>query len=49
MTYRIHTAPDGEIAQAWLQANAVKKSHYYLVVQTPDGHYCRDIDGMYKE
>ena len=49
MTYRIHSAPNGAIAQSWLQANAVKKKHYYLVVQTPDGNYCRDIDGMYKE
>ena len=29
MTYRIHSAPNGAIAQTWLQANAVKKNHYY--------------------
>jgi len=27
----------------------VKRQHYYLVVQTPDSNYCRDIDGMDKE
>jgi hypothetical protein len=47
--YRIHKAPDAASAKAFLEENAVSKSLYYIVVETPEGNYCRDRDGIYKE
>lgn len=47
--YRIHKAPSAVAAKAWLQQNPVAKPLYYLMVETPDGNYGRDIDGIYKE
>lgn len=49
MTYRIHKGPDAASAKAFLQENPVTKKLYYIVVETPEGSYCRDIDGIYKE
>jgi hypothetical protein len=49
MIYRIHKAPDAASAKAFLEKNPVTKKYYYIVVETPEGNYCRDIDGMYKE
>jgi hypothetical protein len=49
MTYRIHHAPDAATAKAFLEKNPVNKNYYYIVVETPEGNYCRDIGGMYKE
>ena len=49
MTYRIHRAPDAASAKAFLEKNPVSRKYYYLIVETPEGNYCRDIDGMYKE
>jgi len=47
--YRIHKAPDAASAKAFLEQNPVSKSLYYLVFETPEGNYCRDKDGIYKE
>ena len=47
--YRIHEAPDAVSAKAFLKQNPVTKQHYYIVVKTPEGNYCRDIQGIYKE
>jgi hypothetical protein len=47
--YRIHKAPDAASAKAFLENNPVSKPLYYLVVETPEGNYCRDSDGIYKE
>ena len=49
MIYRIHKAPNAASAQAFLQQNPVTRQFYYLVVETPEGNYCRDIQGIYKE
>ncbi len=49
MVYRIHKAPDAATAQAFLKQNPVTKPLYYMVVETPEGNYCCDIDGIYKE
>ncbi len=47
--YLIYKAPDAASAKAFLQENLVQKEFYYLVVETPEGNYCRDIQGMYRE
>jgi hypothetical protein len=49
MIYRIHKAPDAASAKAFLEKNPVTQQLYYIVVETPEGNYCRDIQGMYKE
>lgn len=49
MIYRIHKAPNAASAMAFLQQNPVSRQLYYIVVETPEGNYCRDIDGIYKE
>ncbi len=47
--YRIHKGTDKESALAFLKQNPVTQQLLYLVVETPDGNYCRDIQGIYKE
>lgn len=49
MVYRIHKAPDAASAKAFLEQNPVTKELLYLVVETPEGNYCRDLQGIYKE
>lgn len=48
-TYRIFRAPDAISAKTFLDGQAVSQPLYYLMVETPEGVYCRDIGGMYKE
>ncbi len=47
--YRIHKGPDAASAKAFLEQNPVTRKFYYMVVETPEGNYCRDIQGIYKE
>ena len=49
MVYRIHKAPDAASAKAFLDEHPVPQQFHYIVVETPEGNYCRDIQGMYKE
>lgn len=49
MIYRIHKGPDAASAKAFLQNISVTEQYYYVVVETPEGNYCRDIQGIYKE
>ena len=45
---RFYKAPSKAAALAWLQQNPVDKRSYFLVVETPDGHIARDIQGIYE-
>jgi len=47
--YRIYKAPDAASAKAFLEQNPVTKQLFYIVVETPEGNYSRDIQGIYKE
>ena len=49
MIYRIYKGPDAASAKAFLLQNPVTKNFFYIIVETPEGNYCRDIQGMYKE
>jgi hypothetical protein len=49
MEYRIHRGPDEAAAKAFLRDQAVDQGLLYLVVETPDGTWCRDRDGIYRE
>lgn len=48
-TYRIHRGTNAASAKMFLRDHTVSRPLYYLVVETPDGNYCRDVDGIYKE
>ena len=48
-TYRIYKAPDAAAAKAFLKRNPVNKPLYSIVVETPDGNWGRDIDGISQE
>ncbi len=48
-TYRVHRAPSKAAAMAFLQANPVPRNYLYLIVETPDGDFGRDINGIYEE
>lgn len=41
--------PDAASARAFLQEYPVTQQLYYLVVETPQGNICRDIQGIYTE
>jgi hypothetical protein len=49
MIYRIHKGTDAVSAKAFLEQNPVTRQFYYIVVETPEGNYCRDVQGIYKE
>jgi len=48
-TYEIYKGPDAATAKAFLETKKVTKSLYYIIVETPEGNYGRDIEGMHKE
>lgn len=47
--YRIHHAPDAASAKAFLDEHPVVERNTYILVNTPEGAYGRDIDGMYRQ
>jgi arginine exporter protein ArgO len=47
--YRVFKSPDAASAKAFLEQNPVTERLYYIVVETPEGNYCRDVQGIYKE
>lgn len=49
LIYRIYRGPDAASAKAFLEKNPVNQALLYFIVETPEGNYCRDIQGMYKE
>jgi len=36
-------------AMAFLEKNPVNKELYYIVVETHEGNFCRDMMGFYQE
>jgi len=49
LTYRIYTAQNEASAKAFLKENRVNKLFHYIIVETPEGDWGCDIDGIYKE
>ena len=47
--YRIFRAPDAMMAKQFLKDRPVSEPFLYIVVETPQGNYARDIQGIYKE
>lgn len=48
-TYEVYSGPDAETAKEFLKTKNVMQPLYYVVVETPEGNYGRDKDGIYKE
>jgi hypothetical protein len=48
-TYEMHKAKTAQEAREYLETKDVTKRLYYVVVETPEGNWAKDIDGMYKE
>ena len=48
-TYEVYTAPDKASAMAYLRTRTVSQRLYYVVVETPEGNFGRDINGFYQE
>lgn len=42
-----YKAPDAASAQAFLQQHPVTEQFYYIEIETPEGNYGRDIQGIY--
>ena len=47
--YKVHKATNKEDAMAFLNLQKVTKKSFYIVVETPEGTFGRDIDGIYEE
>lgn len=48
-TYRIHRGPGEAAARAFLEGHPVTAEFLYVVVETPEGNFGRDIQGTYEE
>jgi hypothetical protein len=48
-TYEMHAAKTAQEAREFLETKEVTQRLYYVVVETPEGNWAKDIDGMYKE
>lgn len=48
-TYEVYKGPDKASAMAFLKTKPVNKRLYYVVVDTPEGSFGRDIQGFYQE
>jgi hypothetical protein len=48
-TNRFHKAPTAAAAKAFLSQNPVTENLVYLIVETPEGCFGRDISGMYEQ
>jgi hypothetical protein len=46
--YRYYNGPDKVSAITFLQNNPVTKPSYFLVVKTPEGTFCRDVQGFFE-
>ena len=48
LTYRLYKADSVGAAMRFLNMTPVDRKYFYLVVETPEGNICRDINGIYK-
>ena len=47
--YKIYSGQSKKSAMEFLQKNPVTESFYYIIIETPEGNYARDIMGIYRE
>lgn len=48
-TYEIFKAKDAESAKAFLLTKRIDKELYYIIVETPEGNWGMDVEGLYLE
>ena len=48
-SYEVYRAKTAQDAREFLDRKPVAKPLHYLVVETPEGNWGKDINGMYKE
>lgn len=48
VTYLFFRSNDAETARVFLENNPVTKPLYYLIVETSDGVFGRDVEGIYE-
>lgn len=48
-TYEVYQAKSAEAARSFLKSKRVEQKLYYIVVETPEGNWGVDIDGLYLE
>ena len=48
-TYEEWTAPNAQAAKEYLNARVISERGYYVVIETPEGDWGKDIAGVYKE
>lgn len=46
-TYEVYRAKSKAQALAFLKTKKVRRKHYYIEVETPEGNFGRDINGLY--
>jgi hypothetical protein len=49
LTYEVYKAPTAHDARHFLNGKCVKERLFYIVVETPEGTWGKDIEGLYKE
>jgi hypothetical protein len=48
-TYEVYKAPSKAVALEYLKTKSVTKPLYYVIVETPEGNWGKDINGIYQE
>jgi len=48
-TYEEWTAPNVKVAKEFLKCHEVTAQQYYLSVETPEGNWCKDRQGVYQD
>lgn len=48
-TFEVYRADDAEIAKTFLLTKRVDQKQYYIIVDTPDGNWGVDVNGLYLE
>ena len=48
-TFEEWTAPSTQAAKEYLNTRMIAEGQYYLVVETPEGNWGKDLAGIYRE
>ena len=48
-TYEVYKAPSQSVALEFLKNKPVSKPLYYVIIETPEGNWGKDKDGIYQE
>jgi hypothetical protein len=49
VTYELYKARTAQEAREFLNGRTVTERLYYVVVETPEGNWGKDVEGLYKE